>query len=173
MKNILTLILVIISALISAQNKSLKLVSVKTTLLEKGVRNRSYDLDKEEKKYLSAKFTLNKEKKSIIISKSNKKKTILFGNLKSVSRIIDDEQSQLYPTDFVDECLENSKGCGISKTFLNFLGNKDINNISYSLGKSSDKDDKTYVIYFIDKNIVALLINEDFILLNFKFNCGN
>lgn len=56
MKNILTLILLIASVFINAQNISLRLVSVKTTLLEKGVKNESYDLKQEEKKYSNAKW---------------------------------------------------------------------------------------------------------------------
>lgn len=168
MKNTLTLILLIVSAFINAQDRSLKLVSVKTTLLEKGVESKFFDLQQEAKKYYNAKFTLDKNNKSIVIANAINKTTILFGNLETVSHITDDQLSHLYPTDFIDEC--QGKNCGISKTFLNMLGKNDISNISYSFGKSSTEKDKTYVLYFIDRGVFALLINEDFILLNLRLN---
>lgn len=167
MKSILFLLL--IPVCFFSQMNSLKLYSIKTTMLEKGVEKSNYNVNTENNYYKKLKYSYNPTLGIFIIKHNHKCDTIIFGQKTKIYGITNDEDSILYPTDVVDDCFaKNGKSCIISQSLLDIIGEKKPDKLKFSLGKiKGDAEDKKYVLYYLSNNKYALLINNDFLILTF------
>ncbi|RRQ45502.1 hypothetical protein [Chryseobacterium sp. SC28] len=169
MRHILFLVL-LTPAIFYCQVNEFKLSLVQTTLLEMGAKKRSNDITIERKNYSKKKYFYNPKLALFIIKGNHKCDTIRLGKKMKIADVINDENSKLYPTDVIDDCIvKEGKNCSISQSLLNLIGEKKIENIQFSFGEiKNDVDNKGYVFYYLNRNRYALLINNDFLLLSFS-----
>lgn len=170
MRKITVIISLLLVSVALSQNKPLKIKSIKTTMQEVGVKEQNYNINEVKRDFKNTKFILNEVDKSLIISKDGQNDTILFKNRNKVSFLLKEENDYLYPTDYINDCLE-SNNCGVSITLLKLMGLSDIKDLSYSIGKSNSNREELYVLYYKKNTEYSLLINNSFVLVNLVKRC--
>ncbi|TXF79612.1 hypothetical protein [Chryseobacterium sp.] len=160
------------SSLFYGQEFELKLAKVQTTLLEKGAKEKRYDIALTKRNYAAKKYFYNPKSSVLLIKSKQSCDTIVLGKKRKVLNIMNDENSKLYPTDVMDDCIATmGKNCSISRSLLHLQDEKNAGIITFSLDKiKNDGDERNYVFYVLDNNRYTLLVISEFLLLSFQKN---
>lgn len=170
-KNKISILLLIIIITSCAFNKidSLKFQSIKTTLLEVGNIQTSYNIKEMENYYKNSKITFSKNDKYLILKKLDKTvDTIsLLYNKNKINNMLSNIELDSYPTDNFNKCYK-SKGfnCDISKKLLDIIGIKKPEDVTIQIGKSLDSEN--YYVIFYEKEYVHLVSENEMIILTYK-----
>lgn len=163
------LLIIIISSCSINKIVSLKFQSIKTTLLEVGNFQKSYDIQEMEKLYKHSEITFSKDSKYLLLKKIDKTvdSISLLSNRNEIHNVLSNVELDTYPTDNFNKCY-SSKGvdCDISKKLLDIIGIKNFKNVKIQIGKSLDLENN-YIIFY-ENEYVYLVSENEMAILTYK-----
>jgi hypothetical protein len=170
-KNKITVLLLIIIITSCSINKmdSLKFQSIKTTLIEVGSMQASYDIKEMEKLYKNSELTFSKNNKYLLLKKSDKTvdSISLFYNRNKIHDILSNVELNSYPTDNFNKCyISKGINCDISKKLLDIIGIKNPKDITIQIGKSLNLENN-YMIFY-ENEYVYLVSENEMAILTYK-----
>lgn len=163
------LLIIIISSCAFNKIDSLKFQSIKTTLLEVGSIQASYDIKEMDKLYKKSEVTFSKNNEYLLLKKSDKTvdSISLLYDRNKIHSVLSNVELDTYPTDNFNKCYK-SKGinCDISKKLLDIIGIKNPKDITIQIGKSLNTEN-SYVIFY-ENEYVHLVSENEMAILTYK-----
>ncbi|MFD2033702.1 hypothetical protein ACFSKL_02810 [Belliella marina] len=150
-------------------NRSFKLDSVKTTLIELGSMEKTYNIKNIEEVYSSSRIDLSPSCDNYILLKGkNGIDSISLVSTKNVlGEIVEGLEFQYFPTDNLSDCYDsNGFNCRLSKDLINIIGIKDISCVKLQIGKSVSMDNNYIILY--EKNFIYLISENEMAVLTYK-----